>query len=374
MISMGENIRRARKKMGFTQEELAIQIGVTAPAVSRWESGAGLPDISMIVPLAQVLNISTDALFGIERVNQDDVQYMEIKKVFEEIESKATTPVEGALNECKLMLEKCRISPANYVYGCCLVERTANLSRYVDYENFAKEEWEEIRKQAIRSGMSVLRFCTSKEWLERTHYAMAWIYIHEKEYSNAREHIDTLPSVSNNRLRESILAQITSFEQGVEGMKKVVRENLQNFTRAINKEILYAMQDLSWEDTPEEAIAFGQWGLSVMDALSTQKEMLPYCRGFFRDIYMYIIHCDLRLEDYESAAKHYKELQQGMQYHYAYYQQVFEDPMRLTKFSERQLNNMRAYTKEYIQDKQKKILERLKDWHADKVNRFLELN
>ena len=39
-MMLGNNIRIARKRMGLTQEELAMQIGVTAQAVSRWESEA----------------------------------------------------------------------------------------------------------------------------------------------------------------------------------------------------------------------------------------------------------------------------------------------------------------------------------------------
>ena len=39
MIALGNNIKKARKEMGLTQEELAFQIGVTSQAVSRWESG-----------------------------------------------------------------------------------------------------------------------------------------------------------------------------------------------------------------------------------------------------------------------------------------------------------------------------------------------
>ena len=42
MVNIGDNIRIARKRKGFTQEELANQIGVTSQAVSRWESGDSL--------------------------------------------------------------------------------------------------------------------------------------------------------------------------------------------------------------------------------------------------------------------------------------------------------------------------------------------
>ena len=51
--NLGSNIRNFRKNKGFTQEELAGMLGVTPQAVSRWESEAGMPDVSMIVPIAQ---------------------------------------------------------------------------------------------------------------------------------------------------------------------------------------------------------------------------------------------------------------------------------------------------------------------------------
>ena len=65
MESLGNNIRRIRKQLGLTQEELALHVGVTPQAVSRWENGTGMPDISLVVPLAKTLRVSTDALFGV---------------------------------------------------------------------------------------------------------------------------------------------------------------------------------------------------------------------------------------------------------------------------------------------------------------------
>ena len=67
MNLIGNNIKIIRKQIGLTQEELALHIGVTPQAVSRWENGTGMPDISMVVPLAKTLNVSTDYLFGLEK-------------------------------------------------------------------------------------------------------------------------------------------------------------------------------------------------------------------------------------------------------------------------------------------------------------------
>ena len=48
-MSLGNNIKIFRKKLGLTQEELASQLYVTSQAVSKWESENGLPDTAQIV-------------------------------------------------------------------------------------------------------------------------------------------------------------------------------------------------------------------------------------------------------------------------------------------------------------------------------------
>ena len=67
MAGIGQNIRRFRKVCGYTQEELALQLNVTSQAISRWESGAGMPDVSLLVPLSKALGVTLDTLFGEEQ-------------------------------------------------------------------------------------------------------------------------------------------------------------------------------------------------------------------------------------------------------------------------------------------------------------------
>ncbi len=54
----GAAIRRLREGRSMTQEELAARIHVTGKAVSKWETGQGLPDISLLEPLAEALGVS----------------------------------------------------------------------------------------------------------------------------------------------------------------------------------------------------------------------------------------------------------------------------------------------------------------------------
>lgn len=63
-IIIGANIAKKRREKGVTQEELAIHLGVSKPAVSKWESGQCYPDIALLPILAAYFDISVDQLLG----------------------------------------------------------------------------------------------------------------------------------------------------------------------------------------------------------------------------------------------------------------------------------------------------------------------
>lgn len=66
MNHIGDTISRMRQNKNMTQEEFASRLGVTPQAVSRWERGNSLPDISLIKGICDVLSISANVLLGIE--------------------------------------------------------------------------------------------------------------------------------------------------------------------------------------------------------------------------------------------------------------------------------------------------------------------
>ena len=163
--------------------------------------------------------------------------YMEIKREYEKIESDEKTPADAAKKECEYITGRLEVNPSDFVLATCMVERVANLSRYVDEKGSFKGQefiWDKYRKKAIQCAAQVIRFCQKTEWVERAHYAVAWVYIHDRDYVSAKDHVRALPSVKSNRMQESIMAQIADFEGGVDEMKKVVCENLQNFVSILS--------------------------------------------------------------------------------------------------------------------------------------------
>ncbi|MEA4869710.1 MAG: helix-turn-helix domain-containing protein [Christensenella sp.] len=66
--SMGKRIMQLRKEKGYTQEQLAEMMGVSAQAVSKWENDVSCPDISILPQLAEKLGVSTDELLGVKPI------------------------------------------------------------------------------------------------------------------------------------------------------------------------------------------------------------------------------------------------------------------------------------------------------------------
>ena len=70
MESIGRKIAFYRQAKGLTQEELSEKLGVSPQAVSKWETDAACPDIQLLVPLAKILEVTTDELLSAEPVQQ----------------------------------------------------------------------------------------------------------------------------------------------------------------------------------------------------------------------------------------------------------------------------------------------------------------
>ena len=64
MIS--ENIKKARKAKGFSQEELAVRLNVVRQTVSKWENNLSVPDADVLIQMAELLEVSVSQLLGVD--------------------------------------------------------------------------------------------------------------------------------------------------------------------------------------------------------------------------------------------------------------------------------------------------------------------
>lgn len=72
-MDIGSVIKKYRKELGYTQEEMANRLGVTTPAVNKWENGNSNPDIELLAPIARLLHISLDTLLSFHE-NLTDIE------------------------------------------------------------------------------------------------------------------------------------------------------------------------------------------------------------------------------------------------------------------------------------------------------------
>lgn len=85
-MNIGSVIRKCRKEAGLTQEEMANRLGVTTPAVNKWENGNSNPDIELLAPIARLLHISLDTLMSFhEELTSSEIDEMirQMDKMFE---------------------------------------------------------------------------------------------------------------------------------------------------------------------------------------------------------------------------------------------------------------------------------------------------
>ena len=274
--NLGANIKYFRKNKGFTQEELAGMLGVTPQAVSRWESEAGLPDVSMIVPIAQSLNITTDALLGYQISSQDD---RVSKQVFEKMNEyfDVSKPGESTLKVCEYLAEEANKNPMNYDIVLKYVQKVAGLSYYIDMEQLLSGEPEKARavlEDGIRKGINIIRYCNDTKKINKAHYALAWIYIHRKDFDNAREHVNVLPGLDGHCIREELNMSLVFFEKGFDAMKDSAVEFNKLLFDVIVSQINTITTHYCYFGNLDEALEICNWCEDVLKAYTAKPEFV----------------------------------------------------------------------------------------------------
>ncbi|MDE5984452.1 MAG: helix-turn-helix domain-containing protein [Eubacterium sp.] len=85
--TIGKFIKEQRSNKELTQKQLAEKLGVTDKAISRWETGKGIPDVSLLIPLSNVLEVSINEILLGEKIEEEK----KIEKYEETIVNTLTT-------------------------------------------------------------------------------------------------------------------------------------------------------------------------------------------------------------------------------------------------------------------------------------------
>lgn len=113
-LTLAENIRAFRKERRLTQDQLAEALGVTVGSVYKWESGQSIPELNMLVEIADFFDTSMDALLGY-RIKDND-----IAAVIQRMREYCRVRNPEALDEAEKVLKKYPNS-FEVVHGCARV-------------------------------------------------------------------------------------------------------------------------------------------------------------------------------------------------------------------------------------------------------------
>lgn len=100
---IGAFIAQCRKEKNLTQMQLAETLEITSQAVSKWENGRGMPDVSLLQPLCDVLGISLNELFSGEHISAEEYKGKaeeNISKLFKEKQFADLKPVKYLFSTC----------------------------------------------------------------------------------------------------------------------------------------------------------------------------------------------------------------------------------------------------------------------------------
>lgn len=133
-LSLSENISKLRKKHSMTQEQLADALGVTFASVSKWERGVATPELHLIAEMADLFEVSLDALVGFDAQSSgvvaldERIAELQREKKYEEAIIEAEKALLRYPNDFRIV---CR---AGTLYGVAGTERKEDkyLNRCID--------------------------------------------------------------------------------------------------------------------------------------------------------------------------------------------------------------------------------------------------
>lgn len=239
-MNIGLVIKKYRKELGLTQEEMANRLGVTTPAVNKWENGNSNPDIELLAPIARLLNISLDTLMSFHETLTDDEISKIIKKMDDMFEEEgfdktfgwALALIKEYPNCNNLIWQVAVVLDARRMTGDC-----ANPEDYDDqinawYELALTDENEEIR---YRAADSLFGF-----YLRKNNYPAA------EKYLSYFSELDPMKNVNKGRL----LKEQGKMDEALETLESLMLSEYStlNFTISLMIGIALEQNDVNYAE------------------------------------------------------------------------------------------------------------------------------
>ena len=267
---LGKNIAKFRKSSDITQEQLAEQLSVSVSAVSQWETGKTMPDISAIPVLCHVFNVTADELLGIDREKEE----AEIKR----INAEANLLLDRAhkAKAEKMLLDAHKRFPNSYELMVSLMYLYYGL--FMDEYGAEEKKAEKNLHKCIAYAQKILEGCKDEESRASANQILCFSYDRLGENEKAIEIARRMPTMSV--CRESLLTIVSKDRAKLESRQAEIFMLLQGLCVSLDC-CNVKFEDGTFAYNAMEEAALAQKIIDLLDVLFEEKDY-----GFFHDALM----------------------------------------------------------------------------------------
>lgn len=253
-LNIAENIRNFRRGMKLTQEQLAEALGVTVGAVSKWESGANTPDISLIGELADFFEVSIDALIGYD-MRANGVENMK-KRI-------ADLMMDKRFEEAKTEMDK---ALAKYPNNFDIVRICANTYCLIGVE-LSDDDAHRRQLELYERALTLIGQNTDpafSEWSIKNRIAEAYVCLGENEKALEIMKSNNAQGANDCNIAMVLVENMHRYEEGLDHM---FRDMVYSIARIMNDTVTSAMALIPL-GRPGEAEHIIKWALGMYEGLA----------------------------------------------------------------------------------------------------------
>lgn len=314
-MTIGQNIRQLRKEHEMTQEELAVAIGVTPQAISKWEKDTGLPDIRQIIPLANVFRVSTDVLLGVEPpVDNAESVHEWILRVREGIDENDTETLITALNTFKQCPREYDDAPELRLTRLMLGYQILCAG---DIKLTAKEK-REIVSECERNAHAIMQYSHDETLIQEARTWLVRLYVARGDYEQARELADCFP-MDASYTGGAIHAWIDRQQNNNEAEIAQRSANVSQYLTMLANEIVPLGNALGRAERDEDAVAVYQVLLDIISAIYKEEEFTPPLHMEPEILYYHLARMAVKADDFDKAIHYLEKLYEYEKSNKAYY-------------------------------------------------------
>lgn len=258
-IHIGTKIKELRRRDGRTQEDLAMALGITTQAVSRWESATSYPDLEFIPSIAHFFGVSIDSLFG---YNNERAKKLEaLVRQLEEM-NRQNNGVDVNMDECiRIAKEGLAEFPENERLMCVVADVFFNAG-YVRYgERHLTDEdgydvYDAERHKTYAEWQDAIRLyeklllITSGDTRHKVVQKLAQLYLNTGEKKKATSLAEHAPDLSGTKTMMRLYA-VDGKERAVM-YKKIISELTNTLSLMMIHDVMAMKNHLTAEEAAEQ--------------------------------------------------------------------------------------------------------------------------